>query len=199
MKSSTSLWQTLGSPFRITVVLSCTLGGAFTSGSAGCSRNGAPADRAPEPPSAAVEALAPAPATPGASVPAPGLDTLTGRLLAEARNRPGVRPTADEVLAALGKLGATVPNKQQSLGDTYKARYCLGGYTPDGAFALSACEYPDAEAADAGRDLSRQILARVTARDVWSHKASTLAIVQLKPDATTVAREKELVAAFLAL
>lgn len=122
-----------------------------------------------------------------------------GRLGREASSRPKVSPTADEVLAALEKAGADIPSKQQSLGDTYKANYCIGGYTVDGAFALSACEYTDAAAADAGRDLSKQILVRVTTRDVWSHKADTLAIVQLKADDATTARKKKLLAAFLAM
>ena len=131
--------------------------------------------------------------------PAAGVETLTGRLAREARGRPRVSPTAEEVLAALDRVGASIPNKQQSLGDTYKANYCLGGYTVDGSFAISACEYADAADAEAGRALSKQILSRVTTRDVWTHKTDTLAIVQLKADDATAARKSKLVATFLAM
>jgi hypothetical protein len=127
------------------------------------------------------------------------MDGLVGRLAREARGRPSVSPTADEVLAAIEKLGETIPTKQQSLGETYAASYCLGGYTVDGAFAISACEYPDAAKAEAGRTLAKTILAKVTTRDVWAHKADTLSIVQLKADDATTATKKKLVAAFLAM
>lgn len=127
------------------------------------------------------------------------LGTLFGRLAREAHDRPTVSPTSDEVLDALGKLGAVVSKREQSLGETYKANYCLGGYTEDGAFSLSVCEYADAAAATAGRSLSKKILAKIPTRDVWDHKADTLAIVQLKADDATTALKKKLVAAFLAM
>ena len=151
--------------------------------------------------SAAATGSAPSSEAPASSFEAPAvpLDGLIGRLAREARDRPKVQPTAEEVLATLEKAGESVPTRQQSLGDTYKASYCLGGYTLDGAFALSACEYADAAAATAGRDLSKKILSHVTVRDVWSHKAGTLAIVQLKDDDATTALKKKLVAAFLAM
>src|ERR1019366_1982841 len=150
--------------------------------------------------SAAATGSAPSSEAPASSFEAPAvpLDGLIGRLAREARYLPKVQPTAEEVLATLEKAGESVPTRQQSLGDTYKASYCLGGYTLDGAFALSACEYADAAAATAGRDLSKTILSHVTVRDVWSHKAGTLAIVQLKDDDATTALKKKLVAAFLA-
>jgi hypothetical protein len=145
------------------------------------------ASAAPGMPAASTEALA----TP--------IDVLFGRLAREAHDRPVVSPTSDEVLDALGRLGAVIPKREQSLGDTYKANYCLGGYTEDGAFTLSACEYADAAAATAGRELSKKILAKMPTRDVWNHKSDTLAIVQLKADEATTARKKKLVAAFLAM
>lgn len=175
-------------------------------GSVACDKKAPPSGLTSEPAApasvAAVATAASSPtpsAAPTGSTPAAEVETLMGRLRREASSRPRVSPTADEVLAALAKVGADIPNKQQSLADTYKANYCLGGYTVDGSFALSACEYGDAAAADAGRELAKQILVRVTTRDVWSHKADTLAIVQLKADDATTARKKKLVAAFLAL
>jgi hypothetical protein len=158
-----------------------------------------PGESASETPRAAALALASTGSTAISSEPPAGIETLMGRLAREARGRRAVSPTAEEVLSALEKLGATIARKQQSLGDTYKANYCLGGYTVDGSFALSACEYDDAGAAETGRDLSKQILSRMPTRDVWSHKADTLAIVQLKADDATTARKNKLVAAFLAM
>lgn len=166
-----------------------------------CGKRVTATDPVPEPSSQPTSVTAPPTpsTTPLGSQSAAGIDTLRGRLANEASGRPKVSPTADEVLATLDKLGATIPNKQQSLADTYKANYCLGGYTLDEAFALSACEYSGAPAAEAGRALSKQLLAKMPTRDVWSHKDATLAIVQLKADDATTARKKKLVAAFLAL
>jgi hypothetical protein len=200
MKSPT---HSLRSPLPPAVLAALLL---MASVAPGCDKKAppdAPAVAAASPSAAPTQAPSAAPGEPppASSVEAPAvpLDGLIGRLALEARFRPKVQPTADEVLAVLDKLGETIPTRQQSLGDTYKANYCLGGYTLDGAFALSACEYADAPAASAGRDLSKKLLAHVTARDVWSHKADTLAIVQLKPDDATTAQKKKLVAAFLAM
>jgi len=167
--------------------------------SGGCDKKPSAAEGPPAHASAAPVPSTEPPTRSSIEAPAVPLDGLIGRLAREARDRPKVAPTADEVLAALEKVGESVATRQQSLGDTYKANYCLGGYTLDGSFALSACEYGDAAAATAGRDLSKKILSHVTARDVWSHKAGTLAIVQLRDDDATSARKKKLVAAFLAM
>jgi hypothetical protein len=178
--------------------------------SAGCGKNAPPGTASAEPDATPVssagsasvptEAGSTAALAPADSIAlATGLDSLIGRLSREARDRPKVQPTAEDVLAKLETLGERISTKQQSLADTYKANYCLGGYTVDGLFALSACEYADAAAAVAGRDLSKKILSHVTTRDVWAHKATTLAIVQLKADPATDAQKKKLVAAFLAM
>ena len=122
-----------------------------------------------------------------------------GRLAKERQGRTSAKPTADDVLAAFDRLGASIPNKQQSLAATYGANYCAGGYTIERALALDVCEYSDKTAAGAGRNLSKEILVRVSNRDVWVNKTATLAIVQLKPDPATTALKKKLVDAFLAM
>jgi hypothetical protein len=122
-----------------------------------------------------------------------------GRLAQERQGRTGAKPNSDQVLAAFDRLGAAIPDKQQSLAATYGANYCAGGYTIERSLALDVCEYGDQPAAEAGRSLSKQILVRVTNREVWVNKTATLAIVQLKPDAATTALKKKLVDAFLAM
>ncbi len=196
MKSSTFVFVP-GSAGRSAIAIT-----AFVLGSMACAKEAPPTGSAGESGSASQLAPLPAPLAPAAAASEPaatGFETLTGRLAHEARARPAVSPSAEEVLGALDDLGAKIPHRQQSLGETYKANYCLGGYTVDGLFALSACEYPDAAAAGAGRDLSKQILARMPTRDVWSHEAATLTIVQLRADAATSARRDRLVSAFLAM
>ena len=166
-------------------------------------RPGAPAPAA----STAASALAPAPKETGAAagqapgaggVLAPG-ETLMGRLAKERGYRPAVKPAAEEVLAAFDRLGAPIVDKQQSLAATYGASYCLGGYTTDRSLAIDVCEYGDAGAATSGGALSKQLLVRVANRDVWVHKADTLAIIQLKADPPTTALKKKLVDSFLAM
>jgi hypothetical protein len=129
---------------------------------------------------------------------APG-ESLMGRLDREAKSRPKVSPTADDVFAACDKLGAGVAQRQQSLAATYKASYCIGGYTPGNALAVNVCEYADEASASAGRDMSKKLFPTLATRGVWSHKAATLTIIQEKQDDATSALEKKIVAAFNAL
>src|ERR1035438_1233453 len=67
--------------------------------------------------SAAAAGSAPSTEAPASSFEAPAvpLDGLIGRLAREARDRPKVQPTAEEVLATLEKAGESVPTRQQSL------------------------------------------------------------------------------------
>jgi hypothetical protein len=126
-------------------------------------------------------------------------ETLMGRLSKEASARPALKPTADDVFATFDKLGVSVPQKEQTLGATYKAAYCVGGYTADRTLAVNVCEYASEAAATAGRDLSRSLFPDLPARDVWRQRATTMSIIQQKQDAPTKALEKKLVDAFLAL
>jgi hypothetical protein len=180
--------------FRVACVLSFA---------AGCGKKEATTD----PPAASV--------TPASSAGSPGPDaaspsattmgplgpgeTLMGRISKEASGRPGTKPTAEDVFAAFDKLGASVPVKEQTLAATYKAAYCVGGYTADRSLAVNVCEYPSEAAATAGRDLSRSLFPDLPTRDVWRQRATTLAIIQQKRDAATAATEKKLVDAFLAM
>ncbi|MGA7124646.1 MAG: hypothetical protein WBY94_31370 [Polyangiaceae bacterium] len=168
-------------------------------------------DAGPASPARTISASASPPAPPPkeigtAAAQAPGSggvlgpgETLMGRLARERGARPAVKPAAEEVLATFDRLGAPIADKQQSLAATYGASYCVGGYTTDRSLALDVCEYADAGAATSGGALSKQLLARVANRDVWVHKADTLAIIQLKADPPTAALKKKLVDSFLAM
>jgi hypothetical protein len=169
----------------------------------GCGRKDTPAD-----PTAASAAPASSLAVPTSDAAAASIDTtgplapgetLMGRMAKEANARPAVKPTAEDVFAAFDKLGASVPQKEQTLAATYKAAYCVGGYTADRTLAVNVCEYPSEAAATAGRDLSRSLFPKMPARDVWRQRETTLAIIQQKHDASTTALEKKLVDVFLAL
>jgi len=159
----------------------------------GCDRKEARADPAP---ASTVAVAAPAVDTTGPLGPG---ETLMGRLSKEGRERPGVAPTAEDVFAAFDRLGASVPQREQTLGATYKAAYCVGGYTADRTLAINVCEYGNEGAATAGRDLSRSLFPDLPSRDVWRRKATTLSIIEQKRDDATIALQKKLVSAFLAL
>jgi hypothetical protein len=126
-------------------------------------------------------------------------ETLMGRLSREAKSRPKVSPTAEDVFAACDKIGAAVAQRQQSLAATYKANYCIGGFTPGNTLAVNVCEYDDEAAATAGRDLSKKLFPTLTSRNVWSRKAATLTIIEQKQDDATKELEKKIAAAFQAL
>ena len=50
-----------------------------------------------------------------------------------------------------------------------------------------------------GREHSRAIFANMKTRDVWTRKATTVAVIQLKDDAATTALSKKLGQAYAAL
>jgi hypothetical protein len=120
----------------------------------GCSKKTAeesPAPSAAPAGSAAPSSIAAPSAVASAAPQANGVAmTLADRLLKEAQSRPAIQPNADDVLAAFAKIGGGVVTKKQGMGATYKASFCEGGTTGDGAVTLSICEYPDDASAKDG-------------------------------------------------
>jgi hypothetical protein len=170
----------------------------------GCSKKEPPADQ----PAASARVTASAASSTLAAAHSPSADstdpsgpgvTIMGRLAKEATGRPGLKPTAEDVFAGFEKIGATVPQKEQTLAKTYNAAYCIGGYTADRILAVNVCEYGSEAAATAGRDLSLKLFPDLPTRNVWQRKSSTLTIIQQKRDAPAAALQKKLVDAFLAL
>lgn len=83
--------------------------------------------------------------------PSRDISPIVERLAWEAQNRPqggGIR--AEEAFDALERAGLVVGGRRQYLGITMRASYCAGGTTADGV-AVSICEYPSKQAADAGK------------------------------------------------
>jgi len=167
------------------VACGCTKGTAQEAAPAGASTTATPA---------AANATAPA----GPAAASPG-DSLFSRLGHEAAHRPGIKPGADDVYAALEKAGAPVPTRKQSLGTTYHAAYCTGGYTADTALAVDVCEYPDETAARAGYEYTRKLFPGMTSRTVAANKATVLVAIEQKSDDATVALRKKVVSTYQAL
>ncbi len=119
-----------------------------------------------------------------------------GAIVREGQNRPTAKPNADDVFAAMVKAGVAVGERKQSLGSTYKAAYCTGGYTTDGALALSVCEYASEAEATAGRDFAATLFPNLTTRSVRAHKTNTLTVIEQKTDADAKAAEKKAFDAF---
>lgn len=122
--------------------------------------------------------------------------SLLGRLANESQARPKVKPSVEDVFAAFDKAGAKVGEQEQTLGKTYSASYCMGGYTSDRAIAVNVCEYANEAAATAGRDLSKKVFPGMTNRDVLARKSTTLALIQLHHDPPTDALKKKMESAF---
>jgi hypothetical protein len=168
---------------------------------AGCAKKTSPADESSGAPSATTTA-APA-ASAAASAVGPGNPslaetTLADRLAREARNRPPIQPNADDVLAALAKVGAVMPTKRQGLGATYKASFCEGGTTSDGAITVSICEYSDEAAAKAGLEALKDIFPAKGAEHVL-HKDTVLTTLRLKEGADVQTQQSKMTAAYKAL
>lgn len=167
------------------VVSGCTKGNAQEPAPSGASTIAAPA---------ASTAMASA----GAGAASPG-DSLFSRLGHEAANRPAIKPGADDVYAALDKAGASVPTRKQSLGTTYHAAYCTGGYTASAALAVDVCEYADEASAKAGYDYTKTLFPGMTNRSVAANKATVLVVIEQKSDDATVALRKKVVSTYQAL
>ena len=133
---------------------------------------------------------------PVASSPLRPGETLMGLIGREAASRPNVKPDADDVFAAIDKAGVTMGDRKQSVGATYKAAYCTGGYTKDGALAVSVCEYATAADATAGHDYAKTMFPNLNTREVWTHKTNTLTVIQQQTDDAAKATQKKIVDAF---
>ncbi len=137
-------------------------------------------------------------AAPSSSQPGGIAATLAQRLQSEAQNRPHIQPNADDVLAAFSKLGGTVSTKKQGLGATYKASFCEGGTTDDGAVTMSVCEYADDDSARAGLAALQAIYPARQASHVL-HKDTVLTTLRLRDDPPARSLESKLVAAYKVL
>jgi hypothetical protein len=124
--------------------------------------------------------------------------TLSDRLAREAASRPPIHPNADDVLAALAKAGGTVVTKKQGLGATYKANFCEGGTTSDGAVTLSICEYPDDASAKTGL-ASLQAIYPAKMSTHTLNKDTVLTTLRLQDGPPAQALENKLIAAYKAL
>ena len=155
--------------------------------------------------SAAAAAIAPASSVASSAAPSAAAGSvdpflsIMDRLKREQQSRPHVAPTADDVFAAFGKTGVKLKEQKQHLASPIAAAYCVGAKSDDEALAMSVCEYPDEATGTAGVETSKKTFAAVANRNVWRNKATTLAIIQVKKDATSDAAEKKLVAAFTKL
>jgi hypothetical protein len=172
---------------------------ALTLAVTGCTKGNAQEPAALEAGTTAPAAAAPkATASVDPSAPSPG-DSLFSRLGHEAANRPKIKPNADDVYAALDKAGVGVPSRKPSLGSTYHAAYCTGGYNADASLAVDVCEYADEAAGKAGYDYSKTLFPGMTSRTVVQSKATVLVVIEQKSDPATVALRKKVVSAYQAL
>ena len=175
-------------------------------GSLSCDKKSETASPDPASTASATSAALPAkPVTSGAAgassaAPAPmGMDqSFAGRLVQESKTRPGLKPSVEDVFAMAEGLGAAVPTKQQTIAATYKASYCVGGFTTSKKLSINVCEYPDEAAATAGMAVSNRMFKSLTRRTVYVRKATTMALFETD-DAPDKALEKKLTDAFLAM
>jgi hypothetical protein len=164
----------------------------------GCSKHSdtpAPAASASAAASTSTDAGASTSSTNG-PIPGEGLGGHFGR---EAKNRPGLKPNANDIFAALATAGVSLQKQSQSLGSTYKAAYCTGGYSADSLIAVTVCEYANEADANAGRDFSISLFPQMTNRTVVAHKTNTLTIVDQKSTDASKAELKKAVDAFNAM
>ena len=117
----------------------------------------------------------------------------------ESEHRPGAALRAEDVLAALEKrTDARFLEARQHLAQPFRARYCKGAKVAH-ELAISICEYDDAAAAKAGREVSLRSLASIPDRQIAVNGATTLTLRQTKKTAASAELADRLVTAFAEL
>ncbi len=114
--------------------------------------------------------------------------TLFTRMADEADDRPGGKPTVEQVLAALTAGGLALEPGRQVLAVTVKAAYCWQSGTTDQALGISVCEYDTPEAARAGVEHVRAMGAQFGPRTLLVNGATLL--VLSGPDARVAQAKK---------
>jgi hypothetical protein len=129
------------------------------------------------------------------------MGNLFGRMAVEAKARPAVTPNVDDAFAALAKAGYPIGGLEQSLGSTYKARYCKHGLTAKQDLSVNVCEYADPAAAAIGLAESKTVFPGIVQRQSFSHKALMMAIIQqnAKSGPETQVAQAKILATFNAL
>jgi hypothetical protein len=165
----------------------------------GCSKK--PPEATPTPPEPTLpEAASPVASAAAPSAPIEGNKSIGGALHEEAKARVPGKPSVEEVFALCEKLGAPVPTKEQTVARTYRASYCVGGFTADKKMSINVCEYPDEATVDAGAEISNKLFkALAERRHVLMHKSTTLTLFEAVPGDDTRALTKKLGDAFLAM
>jgi hypothetical protein len=105
-----------------------------------------------------------------------GNQGMTDELAREAGQRPSDTPTAEAVLDALEKNGIHIERRRQVPARPVEASYCVTGLLAGGASA-SVCEYPDAEAAARGKQVSMDKLKMMPRHEIFVNKKTTLAVM----------------------
>jgi hypothetical protein len=168
-----------------------TLGVIATLGLAsglGCSKKKA-APVASEKAPAAPSAVPPARTIPG------GLASLPKRLQEEARSRPDGTPKAEEVFTNFAAAGLALGTPRQYLGATLGASYCAGGRTESG-LQVAVCEFPSADAARKGKELSLSQFEQVKNREIILNRGTMLTITLTTGHTEHTAQAKQMAEIF---
>ena len=106
----------------------------------------------------------------------------------EAANRPTGTIKAEDAIEAFRKDGVELEAVRQHLGRPYGARYCVGAKSGT-VIALSACEYIDPAAANAGAEVSRKVV--LANREIRINQATSLTVreVEKTPAADALANK----------
>jgi hypothetical protein len=114
----------------------------------------------------------------------------------EAANRPTGTIKAEDAIAAFRHDGIELNTVKQHLARPYGARYCVGAMSGTDV-ALSVCEYIDAQAAEAGAEVSRKIL--LANREIKINQATSLTVREVEKKPAADATSKKLFDSFAKL
>jgi hypothetical protein len=123
-------------------------------------------------------------AIPGATVVAVGGEPFAERFAGEAKGRPpGIKPTVEDVYAALGANGFTIANQRQHLASPLGARYCVGAQAvsdkKETLLEISVCECATPDVAQVAKTFSDKNTA-IPLRTTYVNKQTLLVVRESK-------------------
>lgn len=132
-------------------------------------------------------------------VPPPRTASVTERMSFEAKNRPRVKITAEQAIAAIDGAGLqTIEPKQVIAGDV-GSKYCLNAHVARVGYVVVACEFDTPEAAERGRELQLKLYP-ASQQEILVNETTTLNVVGKRPVAPAADEYgKKIIEAFKAL
>jgi hypothetical protein len=137
------------------------------------------------PPATAATAVEPDHATPPAVPPPAGTgpaERIFSQMAKEKDSRPGAKPSVEDVLGAVAKVGITFDESKQVVAMTAGARYCVLSQNTKDGLKVVVCEYGSADDATRAQKILTEKYGAVAPTRTFALKGATSIQVTDRPD-----------------